>query len=51
MKQETVTITKEEYKRFKELEKVDWKLVGKIRKSLDNISKGKIKVWKKEDLR
>ena len=40
---ETVTIPKEEYLRLKKLEQVDWELVKKIKKGLEDIKAGRIK--------
>jgi len=37
---DTVTIPKAEYLRLKELEKVDWELVGKFKSSLDTCTPG-----------
>lgn len=51
MNPETVTITKKEYKRLKKLDKIDWELVGKIKKGLEDIKEGRIKEWKREDLK
>ena len=39
---ETVTISKEEYERLKEMSQIDWKLVEKIRKSLEDVKHGRI---------
>lgn len=43
MKQETVTITKEEYEKLKKAAKVDWELVGSFKRSLEDLKQGKIK--------
>ena len=40
---EIVTIPKEEYKRLKKLEKVDWELVESFKKSLEDLRHGRIK--------
>ena len=40
---DTVTIPKEEYARLKKLEQVDWELVGKFKRSLEDVKSGKIK--------
>ena len=42
MPSETVTITKAEYERLKEMSEIDWELVGKIKKSLEDIKHGRI---------
>lgn len=42
----TITISKEEYKRLKELEEVDNELLIKIVKGLEDIKAGRIKRWK-----
>ncbi len=42
MPTETVTIPKKEYDRLKELEKVDWELVGKFKKSLEDVQQGRV---------
>lgn len=39
---ETVTISKEEYERLKEMSKIDWELVKKIKKSLEDTKHGGI---------
>ena len=41
----TVTISKSEYKRLKNLERVDHELLIKIVKSLEDIKAGRIKKW------
>ena len=43
MKQETITIPKEEYKRLKKLEKIDWELVQSFKNSLEDLKEGRIK--------
>ena len=43
MKQETITIPKEEYKRLKKLEKIDWDLVQSFKNSLEDLKEGRIK--------
>ena len=43
MKQETITIPKEEYKRLKKLEKIDWNLVQSFKNSLEDLKEGRIK--------
>ena len=43
---ETVTISKEEYERLKSESEVDWELVFKIRRGLEDIKHGRIKEWK-----
>lgn len=43
---ETVTISRNEYERLKEESQVDWELVKKIKKSLEDIRNGRIKEWK-----
>ena len=39
---ETVTIPKIEYERLKEMSQIDWKLVEKIKKSLEDAKHGRI---------
>jgi hypothetical protein len=39
---ETVTVPKDEYLRLKRLEQVDWELVGKFKKGLDEVKAGRI---------
>lgn len=46
MATETITIPKEEYKKLKKETEVDWKLVNKIRRGLEDIKQGRIKEWK-----
>lgn len=43
---ETVTIPKEEYEELKRKAEVDWELVEKIKKSLEDIRYGRISEWK-----
>ena len=43
---ETVTISKEEYEALKKKADVDWGLVEKIKRSLEDIKHGKITGWK-----
>lgn len=43
---ETVTISKEEYERLKKESEVDYELVEKIRRSIEEASQGKISEWK-----
>ena len=43
MKQETITIPKEEYKRLKKLEKIDWNLVQSFKNSLEDLKEGRIR--------
>ena len=40
---ETVTIPKEEYKRLKKLEKIDWELVRSFKTSLEDLKVGRVK--------
>ena len=51
MKQETVTITKEEYDKLKKTGKIDWELVESFKRGLEDLKQGKVKEWKREDLR
>ena len=37
-----ITIPKSEYERLKQMTEIDWKLVNKIKKSLEDIKHGKI---------
>lgn len=43
---ETVTIPKEEYEELKKKAEVDWELVEKIKRSLEDIKYGRISEWK-----
>ncbi|MBI4451191.1 hypothetical protein HY642_04405 [Candidatus Woesearchaeota archaeon] len=43
---ETITITKAEYERLKDLAEVDWELVDKIKRSLEDIKHGRVTEWK-----
>jgi len=43
---ETVTISKEEYERLKEMSKIDWELIEKIKRGLEDIKHGRIKELK-----
>jgi PHD/YefM family antitoxin component YafN of YafNO toxin-antitoxin module len=43
---ETVTISKEEYEEMKRESEVDWELVNKIKRSLEDIKHGRIREWK-----
>jgi len=40
---EMVTIPKEEYKKLKKLEQVDWELVESFKRSLEDAKQGRIK--------
>ena len=42
MTNETVTIPKSEYERLKERSQIDWELVDKIKKSLEDVKYGRI---------
>lgn len=42
----TVTIPKEEYEELKRKAEVDWELVEKIKRSLEDIKHGRISEWK-----
>ena len=42
MTSETITISKAEYERLKEMSEIDWKLVEKIKKSLEDVKHGRI---------
>lgn len=39
---ETITISKVEYERLKEMSQIDWELVEKIKKSLEDVKQGRI---------
>ena len=43
MNSKTVTISKEKYKHFKKLEKIDQELLAKIARGIENIKAGRIK--------
>ncbi len=43
---ETVTIPKKEYEELKKKAEVDWGLVEKIKRSLEDIKHGRITEWK-----
>lgn len=43
MSQDTVTISKEEFKKFKKLEKIDHELLAKIARGIEDIKAGRIK--------
>jgi predicted CopG family antitoxin len=43
MKQETITITKEEYERLKKLEELDFDLIRQFAGSLEDLKKGRFK--------
>ena len=42
MASETMTISKTDYERLKEMSEIDWELVGKIKKSLEDVKHGRI---------
>ncbi len=42
---ETITISKKEYKSLKTKAKVDWVLVNKIKKGLEDIKHGRLTEW------
>ncbi len=46
MKMETVTISKEEYLKLRKMAEVDYELVQKIKRSLEDIKHGRISEWK-----
>lgn len=43
---ETITISKEEYKKLKKEAEIDMELVNKIKRSLEDIKHGRVKEWK-----
>ncbi len=43
---ETITISKKEYKSLKAKATVDWDLVGKIKRSFEDIKHGRVTEWK-----
>ncbi len=43
---ETVTISKEEYEELKRKAEIDWFLVEKIKRSLEDVKYGRISEWK-----
>ena len=43
MKREIINISKEEYKRLKKLEKIDWDLVQSFKNSLEDLKEGRIR--------
>lgn len=43
MKQETITISKEEYERLKKLEELDLDLIRQFASSLEDLKKGRFK--------
>ncbi|NOZ58152.1 MAG: hypothetical protein GXO66_01020 [Euryarchaeota archaeon] len=43
---ETVTISKKEYEELKKRAEIDWELVEKIKKGLEDIKQGRISEWK-----
>ena len=43
MKQETITISKEEYGRLKKLEELDFDLIKQFASSLEDLKKGRFK--------
>lgn len=43
---ETVVISKEEYEELKRRAEIDWTLVEKIKRSLEDIKHGRISEWK-----
>ncbi len=42
---EMITIPKEEFEKLKEQAEIDYELVEKIKKSLEDIKEGRIKEW------
>jgi len=44
---ETVTISKKEYEELRKKAEIDYELVGKIKRSLEDLKHGRIKEWKK----
>jgi len=45
---DTVTISKAEYDRLKKMAEVDWELVEKFKKSLEDVKHGRVTEWKPE---
>jgi hypothetical protein len=43
---ETVTISKKEYEELKKRAEIDWELVEKIKRGLEDIKHGRISEWK-----
>jgi predicted CopG family antitoxin len=43
MTTDTITISREEYKRLKSLEKVEWEIVGEFKNSLEDLKEGRFK--------
>ncbi len=43
--EETVTISKKQYEKLKEAQEIDFELLSKIVKSLEDIKAGRIKEW------
>jgi len=43
---ETVTISKQEFEKLKKESEIDFGLVSKIKRSLEDIKHGRIKEWK-----
>ena len=41
-----IIISREEYKQLKKRSEVDWNLVNQIKRSLEDIKKGRINEWK-----
>ncbi len=44
----TVTIPEAEYKRLKKNSEIDYELVNKVKRSLEDIKHGRIKEWKED---
>jgi len=43
--EETVTIPRKEYEKLKETQEIDYELLSKIVKSLEDIKAGRVKEW------
>ncbi len=43
---ETVTILKSEYEKLKKMSQIDWELVEKFRRAMEDLKHGRVTEWK-----
>lgn len=44
---ETITISRKEYEELRRKAEIDYELVGKVKRSLEDLKHGRIREWKK----
>ena len=48
---ETVTIPKKEYEKLKKEAQIDWEVVAKFRRAMEDVKHGRIREWKPEEVK